>query len=913
MRRGILLLGSSGTGKGTQARLLESRLGMRHLDFGNARRQAVASKSPVGRRIAALGDLISRGKFFDDDLATDLFVEALQISDNSSIFVLDGFPRNIEQIKRLRARGEIDITMAINLRAPFEVLLERIDGRLIHPPSGRTYHPILRPPLEEMIDDITKQPLIYRALSSELSPEAALTKRCQLESSEIDPLIAYLESEGLLTHIDATGSAEQVYASILHAGASCTPKVSEDHTIRHIDPKSSASVRTTYQQKGWVSIEGVFDDIWVRRLQSAVDEILSSSASSKISTEAFDVEEGHSVSSPMIRKIKRPHLWHTAFLAASLENRLLDVVEDLMDNGGGLRWQGDKIVIKMPHIGKHVVCHQDFAFYPHTNDNLCTVSVVLEDMTLEQGGLCYVSGSHRGPLYSHHDDSGVFVGGIHDKRFDPNSVTWEAIHCKAGSIIIHHARIIHASPRNNSSKMRPLLLLQYAANDAWPLQQNDRGAWGVDLPFENGIDEWTLYSRSLLRGKPITRARLAPVPVSLPIPWPMRGKIGALYNQLDRVECVMNSETANIINVKSSARIRDDTQRSIPPPSSNTQFKSLWDLRNSSDFLEGLEWQRLLQFVGVGPYGSLSRSQFAREKLQATLIEAVSNGFSDDDVYDALHECFHTKIVGSEEYNSASSFSGDRIQKRAEEMANLAMKCGSFDASATMLDIGCADGAITARIGNILGLSRDSIHGCDSKKLMQVGNQTISNDMIFTQLPPHQDGLQWGNERMLPYSDGSFNLVTALMTLHHVRRLKHLLDEVRRVLAPGGLLIIREHDCHSISNSAVVDIMHGMHHRTWAPVDDINYRGRGWLAENYEGYYQSAIGWNMCITAAGLSPHSVMGDKLKPYEEIVYKLGDTSGEPLNETGIANSLRRNARDQVVHLGDAKRVVFGVYQK
>ena len=66
--------------------------------------------------------------------------------------------------------------------------------------------------------------------------------------------------------------------------------------------------------------------------------------------------------------------------------------------------------------------------------------------------------------------------------------------------------------------------------------------------------------------------------------------------------------------------------------------------------------------------------------------------------------------------------------------------------------------------------------------------------------------------------------------------------------------------------------MHGMHHRTWAPVDDINYRGRGWLSENYEGYYQSAIGWNMCITAAGLSPHFVMGYKLKPYEEIALQM-----------------------------------------
>jgi hypothetical protein len=55
-----------------------------------------------------------------------------------------------------------------------------------------------------------------------------------------------------------------------------------------------------------------------------------------------------------------------------------------------VRWQGDKVVIKMPRVGQPVACHQDWAFYPHTNDDLCTVSVVLEDMCLDRGGLCYV-------------------------------------------------------------------------------------------------------------------------------------------------------------------------------------------------------------------------------------------------------------------------------------------------------------------------------------------------------------------------------------------------------------------------------------------------------------------------------------------------------------------------------------------
>ena len=181
--------------------------------------------------------------------------------------------------------------------------------------------------------------------------------------------------------------------------------------------------------------------------------------------------------------------------------------------------KGDKIVVKEPHTEDVVWCvvthhghsaipntptrtvtrtrpstqthsHQDWAFYPHTNDDLCTVSVVMEDMSLERGGLCFVPGSHRGPVYSHHDSNGQFVGGIADSRFDPDAESWESVECRAGSLIVHHARTVHASPSNDAAALRPLLLLQYAANDAWPLQQNTRGAWGVELPTGHNMEEW---------------------------------------------------------------------------------------------------------------------------------------------------------------------------------------------------------------------------------------------------------------------------------------------------------------------------------------------------------------------------------------------------------------------------------------
>ena len=331
---------------------------MRHLDFGNARRAAVGKDTPVGRRLADVGDPVASGKFFDDDLAADIFTEALSSEEGDATVVLDGFPRNRAQLHRLRA--ELDLQLAVVLEAPFETLLERTDGRLIHPPSGRTYHSKLLPPKVPMCDDLTGEPLVPRFISSEMSAEAALARRCEIEAAEIGPLVGDLEQEGLVARLDAGQPPEAVHAALL--GALRARGISAGRQSGVVVP---AVARAAYEEKGWVALEGVLDAGWVAALRAAVAEILAASASSTSSTAAFDVDVGHNAASPSLRKIKRPHLWHPAFAAVALEPRLLDAVEQLL-GGRGVRWQGDKVVVKMPRVGQHVVCHQDWAFYPHT-------------------------------------------------------------------------------------------------------------------------------------------------------------------------------------------------------------------------------------------------------------------------------------------------------------------------------------------------------------------------------------------------------------------------------------------------------------------------------------------------------------------------------------------------------------------
>ena len=158
--------------------------------------------------------------------------------------------------------------------------------------------------------------------------------------------------------------------------------------------------------------------------------------------------------------------------------------------------------------------HQDWAFYPHTNDDLCAVGVMMDDCAIENGPLLCVPGSHKGPVHDHHAD-GVFCGAI-----DPGAVDVDfskAVPCTgpAGSISIHHARTIHGSAVNTSTRSRRLLLFQYRAADAWPL------VGPASSPGTPG-------SKLLLCGKDDPVApRLTNVPVRLPLP-PARHQ-GSIY------------------------------------------------------------------------------------------------------------------------------------------------------------------------------------------------------------------------------------------------------------------------------------------------------------------------------------------------------------------------------------------------
>ncbi len=255
-----------------------------------------------------------------------------------------------------------------------------------------------------------------------------------------------------------------------------------------------------YHENGYLTVENVLQPDELAALQRVTDEFVERSRSITAHDAIFDLEPNHSAEKPRLRRIKSPILHHEVYDQTLRNPAILDIVEQLI--GVGVRSNGNKLNMKEPDHGSAVEWHQDWAFYPHTNDDLLAVGVAIDDMTEENGCMLMVPGSHRADLYSHHEN-GVFVGAVSESDFQPETVAKCLV--KAGGITIHHARTLHASTPNHSSKPRRLLLFQYCSLDSWPLE---------------GFASYDDYCASIIRGQPSVRPRLTAVPVIIPLPKP---------------------------------------------------------------------------------------------------------------------------------------------------------------------------------------------------------------------------------------------------------------------------------------------------------------------------------------------------------------------------------------------------------
>jgi ectoine hydroxylase-related dioxygenase (phytanoyl-CoA dioxygenase family) len=254
-----------------------------------------------------------------------------------------------------------------------------------------------------------------------------------------------------------------------------------------------------YHDQGWLVVEDVFDAAELELARSIIRDGVEGARGITAHTEVYDLEPDHRPNAPRVRRIKTPHKHIPYFMELARSPRLVGILQALLGSDS-VRLHGSKINMKSPAGGAPVEWHQDWAFYPHTNDDVLAVGVMLEDCTMENGAMLMIPGSHKGEVFDHHSD-GYFAGAMDPAAFDIS----KAAHCVgwAGSVSFHHVRTIHGSAENLSDKPRTLLLYEFAAADAWPLK---------------GVPDVAAFDDLLVVGTSTTQPRLTPVPVRMPLP-----------------------------------------------------------------------------------------------------------------------------------------------------------------------------------------------------------------------------------------------------------------------------------------------------------------------------------------------------------------------------------------------------------
>jgi phytanoyl-CoA hydroxylase len=281
----------------------------------------------------------------------------------------------------------------------------------------------------------------------------------------------------------------------------------------------SAETVTAYRRDGFVVVPDLLDSAELAEIRSTIAGIVAGAAKVTTHDDVYDLEPSHTPAEPRVRRIKAPHKVDPIFDRLVRSEKVIAVLQALI--GPHLRLYGSKLNMKSARYGSPVEWHQDWAFYPHTNDDILAIGVLLDDTSEENGPLLCTPGTHLGPVWSHHDSDGRFCGSIDPAEIEGEIARAVPLTGRAGSMSFHHVRTLHGSAQNVSDRPRNLLLYEVAAADAWPLL---------------GVKDFAEFDSRLLTGQgPSIEPRLAPVPVRLPLPPALRQ--GSIYeNQAGAAE-----------------------------------------------------------------------------------------------------------------------------------------------------------------------------------------------------------------------------------------------------------------------------------------------------------------------------------------------------------------------------------------
>lgn len=204
----VILIGPPGSGKGTQACKIQSRLGIPHISSGDMLREAVSNGTALGKQADSY---MSRGALVPDNLVIEIIMERISRPDAQEGFLLDGFPRTVPQAKTLDLamhQTHLNIDHVLRIEVPDQEIILRITGRQIDPVTNNIYHIKFNPPPPEIASRV-----IHRKDDNERTLKMRLLKY----HTDTGPLIDYYEQQGLLISVSGLGTVEKVHERLLAA------------------------------------------------------------------------------------------------------------------------------------------------------------------------------------------------------------------------------------------------------------------------------------------------------------------------------------------------------------------------------------------------------------------------------------------------------------------------------------------------------------------------------------------------------------------------------------------------------------------------------------------------------------------------------------------------------------------------
>jgi ectoine hydroxylase-related dioxygenase (phytanoyl-CoA dioxygenase family) len=241
--------------------------------------------------------------------------------------------------------------------------------------------------------------------------------------------------------------------------------------LKHPTTVLTDAQRERFFADGALVMEDAVDAATVRDVRDAMDRAIDASRAVEDDRDGFILEPGHSRDAPRLRRLSSPVSHDPAFWDFAANSISADVAADVC--GPDVKFWHSKLNFKWPAGGQVFDWHQDIQAWPHTDYSPVTVGLYLEDCGPEQGPLMAVRGSHEEPLFSMYDDAGNWVLRIPE---DDLPKGWQdrvmELTGPAGSLVLLNCRVVHGSRRNDSPRMRPLLLNVYSSADSFPYVTN---------------------------------------------------------------------------------------------------------------------------------------------------------------------------------------------------------------------------------------------------------------------------------------------------------------------------------------------------------------------------------------------------------------------------------------------------------